>query len=97
MFQWIFLPFEPFVLHPERIALAAAVFCGGYAAVRLAGRFRAWPLLVAACVWASWVPWEWHASAMKWDIRVDLLVLCPLLLIITCWALLSTFWLKSWK
>ena len=58
---------------------------------------KAWPLLVAAVAWGLWVPWEWHCKAMGFDIRVDLLVLCPLLLGVTCWAGIASFWLKSWK
>jgi hypothetical protein len=93
----LFLPFQPFVSHPERIAVVAALFLLGYLALLLSGRFRPWPLLAAAVAWGSWAPWERYCEAMGYNIRVDLLLLCPLLAAITLWALIASFWLKSWK
>ncbi len=93
----IFKPFEPLVGHPERIAVVAGIFVIGYLLLRSSGRFRAWPMLVAAVAWGSWVPWEWFAKVMKYDIRVDLLLLCPLLIGVTLWSLVASFWLKSWS
>ncbi len=98
--QWLtllFKPFVPFVLHPERIAVAAGLFLLGYLALRLSGRFRAWPLLVAGGAWALWVPWEMYAKAMEYNIRVDMLLLCPVLLGVSVWALIASFWLKLQK
>ena len=93
----IFWPFVPFLGHPERIAAVAGLFVIGYLVLRSSRRFRAWPMLVAAIAWSLWVPWEWYAKVMQYDIRVDLLVLCPLLLCVTFWSLVASFWFKSWK
>jgi len=89
--QWLrvaFMPFEPFILHPERIAVVAVLFLAGYALLRSTGRFRAWPLLVASGAWALWAPYEAFATAMGYNIRVELLVLCPVLAVVTIWALI---------
>jgi hypothetical protein len=51
LFTWIFLPINLFIMHPERIAIAAALFLLGYLVLLLSNRFRAWPLLVAAIAW----------------------------------------------
>jgi hypothetical protein len=96
--QWLMWPFkifEPFVMHPERIAVVAALFLLGYAVLRWRGHLRAWPLLVSAGAWGLWVPWELHCTAMGYNIRVDLLLLCPLLIWVTLWALIASFRLKS--
>ena len=72
----------------------AVLFFTGYLALRSSSRVRTWPLLVAAIAWGLWVPWEWHCKAMGYDIRIDLLVLCPMLLGVTVWALIGAFWPK---
>jgi hypothetical protein len=95
--ELVFRPFSPFVLHPGRIAMVAALLLLAYLALHWTGRFRAWPMAVAAIVWGLWAPWEWYANAMKWDIRVDLLLVCPFLVVVTAWAVVASFWLKSWK
>jgi hypothetical protein len=89
--QWIFLPIYPFINQPERIAVVAVLFLLGYLALRSSSRFRAWPLLVAAIAWGLWAPWEWHCKEMGYDIRVDLLMLCPALLGVTVSALIGAF------
>jgi hypothetical protein len=90
--ELFFKPFEPFVFHPERIALLAALFVVAYGLLRWRGQVRAWPMLVAAGAWASWAPWEAHAKAMDYNIRVDLLVICPLLAALTGLALVAAIW-----
>jgi hypothetical protein len=95
----IFLPFEPFDWHPGRIAVVAGVFLFGYLVLRSFSRFRAWPLLVAAIAWGLWVPLE-QSVTNQWpipSIRIDLILIEPLLLIVTLWALITSFWLKSPK
>jgi hypothetical protein len=95
--SWIFLPIQPFIMHPERIAIAATLFLLGYAGLRFSGRFQAQPLLIAGIAWGLWVPWEWHCAAMRYDIRVDLLILYPLIVCVTIWSLVAAFALKSCK
>jgi hypothetical protein len=88
----IFLPLYSFITHPERIAVVAALFLLGFLVLLWSGRFRTpWPLLGAAIVWGLWVPWEQNCNEMKYNIRVDLLLLYPLLLGVTVWALWTQF------
>ena len=96
--QWrtlLFEPLQPFILHPERIACVAILFVLWYAALRSRGHCRAWPLLVAGGAWTSWVPWEMYAKAMRYDIRVDLLVIYPVLFAVTVWGLIASLWWKA--
>ena len=51
LFTWVFLLINLFIMHPERIAIAAALFLLGYLVLLLTNRFRAWPLLVEAIAW----------------------------------------------
>lgn len=47
-------------------------------------------MLVAALAWLGYAVWEWFVlvQSPKADIRVDLLLLWPLLAILTLWALI---------
>jgi len=86
----LFAPFEPFVNHPERASLVAALF-GILFAVSLA-RSRAFHArhhlapLVAAFAWLLVGLNEQRAMANGWNIRVDLLVSWPIVLAISIWA-----------
>ena len=52
---------------------------------------RARSMLMAALAWAGYAVWEWAVLVQtpEADIRVDLLVLWPLLAILTVWALIK--------
>jgi hypothetical protein len=41
------------------------------------------------------VPWEMYAKAMRYDIRVDLLVIYPVLFAVTVWGLIASLWWKA--
>jgi hypothetical protein len=56
----------------------------GLAAAR---RFRAWTVLVAAVVWGLFVLWEWAARGS--NIRIDALLIYPLLVALTLWGLIA--------
>jgi hypothetical protein len=94
MMEWIdkiiYTPFQPFVWHPERIAVVAVTLLI-IAIVAFARRLRAWPLFVAASAWAALVPWEYHCKVREANIRIDLLSIWPLLVIITGWGLIAGF------
>ena len=77
--------------------MVAGHFLFGYLALRSSSRICAWPLLVAAIAWGLFALAEWSAKAQGANIRVDLFVTCPLLLVVTAWALTASFWLKSRK
>ncbi len=78
--------FLPFVNNPALIALPAGLFFAAYVLLRN----RAWAqgrrinaLLVAAIAWLGWAVWEWAVTTFspEANIRVDLLLLIPLVLI----------------
>jgi|GEM_PF-1508007 len=71
--------------------IAAAALIVGLLFVWGWRRRRSWPLLLAAVLWIGYALWE---AGVQWftpeaDIRVDLLVIYPLLAIVTVLALLS--------
>ncbi len=82
-----------FVGKPLHILAVAAVFLAAHLALRLtalgAGRHPRW-LLVAAIAWALYAAWEWlvQVRTPEANIRVDLLVIWPVLALLSAWALL---------
>jgi hypothetical protein len=84
-----------FVWNPGRIAVVAGAFLVAFLGVRLLqranGRFRSTPLLVTAALWGLYALWEWRAMELGLDIRVDLLVIYPVLLIVSVAALLLAY------
>lgn len=89
LLQWIFAPIQPFLWHPERIAAVCAFLMIPFVLILLVRRFPAWPLLIAAVVWGLFALWEWYAKAHGWNIRVDLLLIYPVLVMITAWGAYS--------
>jgi hypothetical protein len=77
---------------PFRIAAVAACLIAGYGLVR-ASRYgpsrKPGPLLVAAAAWLVYAGWEWLVVARtpEANIRVDLLVIWPVLAVLSAWAL----------
>ena len=87
--KWIFAPIQPLIWHPERIAAVAGVLFILYLVLRSLRRFRALPMLISAGVWAVYAPWEWYCKVKGYDIRVDLLLICPALIIVTAWGFVA--------
>ena len=88
---FIFTPTKPFIAHPERIiavATALLVMSGVLGWAR--GRWS-WPPLWAAGLWAAFAAWEGLilVQTSEANIRVDLLLIYPVLLFTTLWALWS--------
>lgn len=81
-----------FVARPLNILAVAVAFLVGHLALRfttLGGGRSPGPLLVAAVAWGLYAAWEW---LVQWrtpeaNIRVDLLVIWPVLAILSLWAL----------
>jgi hypothetical protein len=75
-----------FVGKPLHILVVALVFGIGYAGLRSAGR-HATPLLALAGAWLLYAAWEWlvQTRTPEADIRVDLLVIWPVLALLTAW------------
>jgi hypothetical protein len=89
--KWFFAPIVPFVSHPERIAVVAALFVVAAALLTLRRRKFAWPLIIAGVAWGLFAAWERHCVRMGYDIRVDLMLLYPLLAAITLFGLAGVF------
>ncbi len=87
-----------FVWRPDRIAAVAGAFLSLAVAVavlaRFDRRFRSWPLLAAAALWALYAPYESWAHRKGWNIRVDLLLFYPILLAVSIAALVGSY---RWK
>jgi hypothetical protein len=81
-----------FVGKPHHILGVAALFLAGYLALRspflVAGR-RPRPLLAAAVAWFLYAVWEWLVIVRtpEANIRVDLLVIWPVLAMLSAWLL----------
>ncbi len=88
---WLFKPIQPFVMHPERIAAVAGILFIGFFVLLSTRRFRSWPILVPAFVWSLFVPWEAYCNAQKYNIRADLVLLYPVLVVVTVWGVAAAF------
>ena len=79
-----------FVKHPLRILALGAIFAAAWGMLRLgaSGR-RANALLLPATFSVAFAGWEWLVLVRTpgADIRVDLLLIWPALLVLTLWAL----------
>lgn len=98
LIQTLFIPIQPFIGHPDR-ALAVAI---GFAAVWamtlwLPGGRRSpshLVILTTAVLWALFGAFEIQAMSAGWNIRVDLLLSWPLLLMFSltsAWVVLHAF------
>jgi hypothetical protein len=85
-----------FVGKPLNILAVAIVFLAGYLALRFTALGTARhprPLLIASTAWGLYSAWEWlvQIRTPEANIRVDLLVIWPVLAILSAWALLRAF------
>ena len=93
--QYLFLPIQPFVWHPERIAIVSGVFflyfLGMYLLNRKHIQYQHWLLLACAVIWGLFALWEAHCLTMKYDIRVDLLFIYPVLVGFSAFSIINIF------
>ncbi|MBN2457454.1 MAG: hypothetical protein JXB29_13130 [Sedimentisphaerales bacterium] len=92
--QWIFLPIlQTFVWHPERILGVSLLFLLGFFGMRLLGRkyplFGNKLLLISGISWALFALWEFYCEAKQYNIRVDLLLIYPVLMSISIFSVLA--------
>jgi hypothetical protein len=85
-----------FVGKPQNILTVAVVFLAGYLALRSTtfGTARpSRPLLIATTAWGLYAAWEWlvQIKTPEANIRVDLLLIFPVLAILSVWALFRLF------
>jgi hypothetical protein len=87
------------VQQPLHILLIAAAHFAAWALVR-AGPLRANAVLIPALLWLAYAGWEWLVVARtpEANIRVDLLIIWPVLALATIWAIarLVLRW-NSWR
>ena len=85
-----------FVNQPLHVLLLAVVYLVGWLALRLAGvptGRKPSALLVPAVFAFLYAGWEWLVTTRtpEADIRVDLLIIWPVLFILTVWAIIRVF------
>ena len=82
---------EWFFWKPERIFAVSCAFFLGYFVIRLFGRklssVRSRPLLIPAIAWALFAVWELFCSVQQFNIRVDLFLIYPVLIIVSIFGL----------
>lgn len=83
-----------FVLKPLNIFVVAVLFSSGYLLLRfteLGANRRLQSLLIASIAWGLYAAWELLVliKTPEANIRVDLLVIWPVLAILSLWALIS--------
>ena len=81
---------------PQNILVVAIVFLAGYLVLRLSALGIARnprPLLITSIAWGFYSAWELlvQAKTPEANIRVDLLVMWPVLAILSVWALFRAF------
>jgi len=87
--QFLLWPLQLLVWHPERIAgIAGSLFVLGIGVTCLRRRV-AWPLVVVSLVWFLFSGWEWYCKTHDYNIRVDLMLIWPVLLPLTAWGLIA--------
>ena len=84
-----FAPIKPFVAHPERIMAVATALLVIFGVLGLTRDRWPWPLMWATGFWAAFAIWEWFVARAA-NIRVDLFLIYPVLLMTTLWALWSS-------
>ena len=85
-----------FVSKPLNILAVAFLFLLGHFLLRFTGiglKRHPRALLVVAAVWASYSAWEWLVAAFtpEANIRVDLLLILPIILITSIWFVIRAF------
>ena len=85
-----------FVSRPLNIMAVACLFLVGHFLLRFTGiglKRHPRALLVVAAVWASYAVWEWLVAAFtpEANIRADLLLIWPIVLITSIWFVIRAF------
>ena len=95
IWRWLFfLPVQTFLWHPGRIAVVSFVFLLGFFIMLLLNRryslCRYWALFICAVVWALFAVWECYCKSQQYNIRVDLLLIYPILMVTGIFGLVSS-------
>ena len=87
--QFLIWPLQCLVWHPERIAMVAGLSLLVGVGVTIARRRVAWPLVVVSLAWFVFSGWEWYCRVREYNIRVDLMLVWPVLLPLTAWGVIA--------
>lgn len=82
-----------FVGNPVLLIAISAIFFVAWLVLRRNSNLRAGALLVPAVGWLAWAIWEWAIRVFtpEANIRVDLLLILPLILILTGYGIVYLF------
>lgn len=85
-----------FVEKPQNILIVASIFLLAYLLLRFIAKnssLYARPLLILFVIWGIYALWEWivQMQTPEANIRVDLLIIWPILAILTVWKLFGVF------
>jgi hypothetical protein len=83
--------------NPALILLVSGIFFVGYLLLRNAKGVSARGLLLPATAWLVAAIWEeiMVVFSPEADIRVDLFLILPLLLLLSLWGIVRTFWWRK--
>ena len=92
--ELLYIPIKPLMWHPERAFIGAFIFIVLVVISVLVnrGRFRLkyiWPLLLAFCFWILFGINEYIMYSTKADLRIDLLLFGPALILVSVFAIYS--------
>ncbi|HMS27716.1 MAG TPA: hypothetical protein PKC80_10155 [Burkholderiaceae bacterium] len=87
---------------PINILIVGIVFLVAYLISRFAApakQLQVKPLLISTIAWCSYAVWEWFVlvKSPEANIRIDLLVIWPMLAILSAWTLYRLLQSKSMK
>ncbi len=87
----------PFIQNPALIALIGGLFFVAYLLLRGKPERRSSALLVPATAWLLWALWEWAVLVFspEANIRVDLLLIIPLVLIASGFGIAALFFKRK--
>ena len=86
----LFAPILFFLICPEGIALVASLFF--FASLwKLSAQRSAWPTFIAGIGWIVFAMWELHCRKQGYNIRLDFILIVPVLFVLTGWGLQSVF------
>ena len=87
----------PFIQNPALIALIGGLFFVAYLLLRGKPERRSSALLVPATAWLLWALWEWAIVVFspEADIRVDLLLIIPLVLVASGYGIAALFFKRK--
>jgi len=99
LLRYLFLPIRSLVGNAKAIFVVSGVLFAAALYLRVLGVRNILPLLGAAATWCLFAVWENFCTQQRYSIRVDLILIAPLLLIITLTAVLWSLWMvvQLWR